>query len=273
MTSGHDSAEDTPDGASGGEPHGRQLERLARLVGGFAHEIKNPLSTIALNLRLMEEELEPPANAREQRFLKRTERVRREVDRLHGILEGFLGYVRAPQPVYGAVALNALVREVADLVAPELEEQGIGLQLLLTEGLETVEADSRLLHQILLNLVRNAQQALLEVEHAKELIVATAQEVEDGASTHVLSVMDNGPGMSEEVVANCFQPYWSTKRGGTGLGLAITKRFVEDHGGVIRVESQLGTGTRFSVRLPTVHAHSPDTRDTGPERDRDQRTA
>ncbi|MCB9920138.1 MAG: hypothetical protein H6832_17185, partial [Planctomycetes bacterium] len=245
----HEGMEEHAD--AGGASGPRPFERLARLVGAFAHEIKNPLSTIALNLRLMEEELQEPANAREKRFLTRTRRVRGEVDRLHGILEGFLSYVRAPQPKIESLSLNQLVRNVTDLVAPELEKEGIALRLLLTEGLADLEADPRLVHQVLLNLVRNAEQALLEVDHARELIVGTSIDVGDGPSVHVLSVTDNGPGMSEETIARCYEPYWSTKPGGSGLGLAITKRFVEDHGGEIRIESQPAVGTRFLVRLPS----------------------
>lgn len=244
-------------GASEPAVGSKQLERLGRLVGGFAHEIKNPLSTIALNLRLMEEELAEPANAREKRFLKRTERVRREVDRLHGILESFLGYVRAPRPVLVEISLNEVVREVSELVAPEIEAKGMALRLLLTDGLADLPADGQLIHQVLINLVRNAEQALADSDAPGEIMIGTSIEEIDGRSWHQLSVTDNGPGMSEELIADCFRPYFSTKPQGTGLGLAITRRFVEDHGGSIRVESQLGIGTRFLVLFPS-HANASD---------------
>ena len=263
MSSDEGSTE-TRAGGGGGDPSRQKLERLGRLVGAFAHEIKNPLSTIALNLSLMEEELDENAGAREKRFKTRTQRLRREVDRLHGILEGFLAYVRAPQPRIESISLNLLVRNVTDLVAPELEKEGIALRLLLTEGIDELEADGRLVHQVLLNLVRNAEQALLEVQHARELLVGTSVDASEAGRFHVLSVTDNGPGMSEEAMERCFQPYWSTKPGGSGLGLAITKRFVEDHGGEIRIESQVGVGTRFLVRLPS---RSPLARTGLPEED------
>lgn len=232
------------------DPIRQRLVRLRGLVGGFAHEIKNPLSTIGLNLRLMEEELAEPLSARERRILDRTRRLTKEVDRLQAILEEFLNYVRAPEPVIQRVSLNEIVREVADLLAPEIEARGISLKLLLSEGLRRATVDARLVHQALLNLVRNAEQALTEIERPGEIIVSTAFENDGERGWHVLTVTDSGPGMAPQVLARCFQPYFSTKRGGTGLGLAITRRLIEDHGGEISVDSHEGIGTRFVIRLP-----------------------
>lgn len=227
--------------------HGRRLARLGGLIGGFAHEIKNPLSTIGLNLKLMEEELREPLTAREKRTLKRTQRLSKEVGRLEGILDDFLNYVRAPRPKRASISLNEVVRELADLVGPGLEKEGIRLHAYLEEGLPPLGADAGMLHQALLNLVTNAQQALVDSGRKGEILIGTGQE----RGYHTLSVIDSGPGMSEEIRRRCFQPYFSTKRGGTGLGLAIARRFIEDHGGDIRVESEPGAGTRFHVRVPS----------------------
>ena len=102
----------------------RRLTRLAGLVGGFAHEIKNPLSTIGLNLRLMEEELREARTPREARLLKRASRLSTEVQRLENILDEFLDFVRAPGPDLGLMSLNELVRTVSNLVAPGMEREG-----------------------------------------------------------------------------------------------------------------------------------------------------
>ncbi|MFQ5506373.1 MAG: PAS domain-containing sensor histidine kinase [Planctomycetota bacterium] len=230
--------------------HGRRLARLGGLIGGFAHEIKNPLSTIGLNLKLMEEELREPQTAREKRMLERTQRLSKEVDRLEGILDDFLNYVRAPRPRRQSISLNEVVRELTDLVGPGLEKDGIRLHAYLQEGLPRLRADAGLLHQALLNLVTNAHQALENSGRKGEILIGTGQE-RGSPGYHTLSVIDSGPGMSEEIRRRCFQPYFSTKRGGTGLGLAITRRFIEDHGGDIRVESEPGAGTRFYLRLPS----------------------
>ncbi len=238
----------------------REPPRLASgLVGGFAHEIKNPLSTIGLNLRLLEEELGTPENAREKRILTLSQRVSKEVVRLQDSLEDFLNFVRAPKPVLQHVSLNGIVREVTDLIAPSVERQGLRLQLLLTEGLPVATVDGRLVHQALWNLVLNAQQALVGAKRQGEIIIGTGyeaaesgQDAGDGRPCHVLTVTDSGPGMAPDVVEQCFSPYYSTKKGGTGLGLAITQRFVQDHGGTIDVSSQEGVGTRFALRFPHV---------------------
>lgn len=233
------------------EPNPNRISRMSDLLGGFAHEIKNPLSTIGLNLRLLEEDL-ASEGPRHDRNLKRTQRLSKEVARLQSILEDFLAYARAPGPKLQEISLNELVREVVDLSAPGIEQDGIHLGLYLQESLPPLLADPNLLHQVFLNLLTNAQQALKQAAIAGEILVRTGWEEDDDGGRHVLSVMDSGPGMSAEAMASCFDPYYSTKKGGTGLGLAITHRFVEDHGGGITVESEEGTGTRFQVWVPSL---------------------
>ncbi|MEZ5987907.1 MAG: ATP-binding protein [Planctomycetota bacterium] len=240
------------DGREQGGGEGRErTSRLHHLVGGFAHEIKNPLSTIGLNLRLLEEDLAGPESPRDKRILERTRRLSKEVARLQGILQSFLDYVRAPRPVLAELRLNELVREIADLVGPTLEAGGVRLGLFLAEELPPLLADRTLLHQALLNLVTNAEQALAAAGAGGEILVSTGWEDGPGGGRHFVSVLDNGPGMDEATRERCFHPYFSTKRGGAGLGLAITRRFVEDHDGTIEVESDPGHGTRFTVRLPS----------------------
>ncbi len=233
------------------EPTSNRFSRMSDLLGGFAHEIKNPLSTIGLNLRLLEEDLASCPGPTQDKNLQRTKRLSKEVARLQGILEDFLAYARAPGPKLQEISLNELVREVSDLSAPGIQQDGIHLGLYLQEGLPPLRADPNLLHQVFLNLLTNAQQALKLAGISGEILVRTGWEESETGGRHVLSVIDNGPGMSEEAKENCFAPYYSTKKTGTGLGLAITRRFVEDHGGEISVESQEGTGTRFQVWVPS----------------------
>lgn len=232
------------------EPNSNRISRMSDLLGGFAHEIKNPLSTIGLNLRLLEEDLSSQG-PRHATNLKRTQRLSKEVARLQGILEDFLAYARAPGPKLQEMSLNELVREVVDLSAPGIEQDGIHLGLYLQENLPPLRADPNLLHQVFLNLLTNAQQALKQAGIKGEILVRTGWEDDADGGRHLLSVMDSGPGMTEAAMNNCFDPYYSTKKGGTGLGLAITRRFVEDHGGEITVESEVGTGTRFEVWVPS----------------------
>jgi len=237
--------------ASDHERGNARYERLGDLIRGFAHEIKNPLSTIGLNLRLMEEELSEQQSPREKQFLVRTRRLAKEVERVQGVLDGFLGFLRAPEPHLVRCSLNDVVREVVDLVGPGLESQGLRLHAYLAEGLPECMADPSLLHQVLQNLIRNSEQALIHSDRRGEILVSTGQIEIDGKLWHSLSVIDGGPGMAPEVLEQCFEPYYSTKRGGSGLGLAITRRFIEDQGGTIEVESTIGTGTKFRILLPS----------------------
>ncbi len=229
---------------------GRRLAELGQFVGGFAHEIRNPLSTIGLNLKMIEEELKEPMSPRERRVQKRLGRLSREVDRLQEILEGFLSYVRAPGPVRKPANLNNIIRDLSDLVGPGLELTGHNLRVYMKPGLPDIEVDPSQIQQVILNLVTNAEQALEGEGKTGEILLATDRRKEDGAWVQVITVTDSGPGMESEILEKCFQPYFSTKSSGSGLGLAVTQRLIRDHGGQVRVESHPGHGTRFEVLLP-----------------------
>ncbi len=230
--------------------HGRRLAELGQFVGGFAHEIRNPLSTIGLNLKMIEEELKEPMSPRERRVQKRLGRLSREVDRLQEILEGFLSYVRAPGPVRKPANLNDIVRDLSDLVGPGLEKAGHHLRVFMKPGLPDIEVDPSQIQQVILNLVTNADQALQGEGKTGEILLATDRRKEGEGWVQVISVTDSGPGMGKDIADKCFQPYFSTKGSGSGLGLAVTQRLISDHGGDVRVESHKGHGTRFEVLLP-----------------------
>jgi signal transduction histidine kinase len=225
-------------------------EFLARLAGGLAHEIKNPLSTMAINLSLLEEEWartrseDGPSN-REQRSLKRIHTLRREVSRLEGILEDFLRFARGGQINRSAQDVVALVREVLDFLDPEHEASAIRVHVDLPSSLPLVMLDEGAFKQALINLMVNARQAM---PGGGELIVR----VERQGNCVELSVTDTGVGMSEEELERCFDLYWSTKKGGTGLGLSTVARIVDEHEGTIRVVSEKGRGTSVSIVLPLV---------------------
>ena len=230
--------------------HGRRLAELGQFVGGFAHEIRNPLSTIGLNLKMIEEELKEPMSPRERRVQKRLGRLSREVDRLQEILEGFLSYVRAPGPVRKRTNLNDIVRDLSDLVGPGLEMTGHNLRVFMKPDLPDIEVDPSQIQQVILNLVTNADQALQGEGRTGEILLATDRRKEGEDWVQIITVTDSGPGMNEDIAEKCFQPYFSTKSRGSGLGLAVTQRLINDHGGEVRVESHPGHGTRFEVVVP-----------------------
>lgn len=233
-------------------------ELLVRLAAGLAHEIKNPLSTMAINVALMEEDLgknragaELDLTPREKRVQKRLRTLQREIQRLETIVEDFLRYARGGQVNRAPSDLVQLVRETLDFVESEDSLLGIRHHVDLPVGLPLVMLDPIAFRQALLNLFVNARQAM---PSGGELIVRVRRE----GNFAELSVTDTGVGMEPEQVEHCFDVYYSTKKGGTGLGLSTTRRIVEEHGGTITVVSEIGRGTSFSIVLPlVVEIHGP----------------
>jgi signal transduction histidine kinase len=246
---------------SGGEPsqpareerRDSALRLLSRLAGGLAHEIKNPLSTMAINLALLQEEWERAAQARnpsspeptprEQRSLKRIRTLQREVERLEQVLEQFLHFAKGGEIDRKPEDIGRIVRELLEFVEPENAQAGIRAHTDLAVGLPLVLADEAQVKQALLNILINARQAMPD---GGELLVRVRRAGKDVEIT----ITDTGIGMTPEQIERCFEPYWSDKQGGTGLGLSTSRRIVEEHGGSIQVLSERGRGTAFTIFLP-----------------------
>tara|TARA_R110002126_G_scaffold86474_5_gene208714 strand:- start:5276 stop:6004 length:729 start_codon:yes stop_codon:yes gene_type:complete len=220
---------------------------LTRLARGLAHEIKNPLSTMAINLTLLEEDWtrsgEP--NPTERRSLKRVRTLQREVSRLEGILDDFLRFARGGEVNRSPGDLVALVREVLQFMDPEMTANSIAVHAELPSSLPHVVIDSGAFRQALINLLVNARQAM---PGGGELIVQVRRH---GPSVEI-TITDTGVGMKPDQIENCFDLYWSTKKGGTGLGLSTVSRIVAEHEGSIGVVSEEGRGTSFTLRLPLL---------------------
>lgn len=220
-----------------------RLAQLGALLAGFAHEVRNPLSTIGLNLQLVMEEFAQPETPRDKRAAKRLGVVEGEVKRLQGILEDFLRFARMPEMVRRPVAVNAVLQEQVEFMAPEMRSRGIALRLFADPEVREAELDVAQFKAALLNLLRNALDAC---QGGGEVLVSSRRE----GTNLVVRVMDTGAGMAPEVLAKAFTPYFSTKRHGHGLGLPMVKRIVEEHGGAVAVTSEPGRGTQFTLTLP-----------------------
>ena len=216
---------------------------LAELAGGFIHEIKNHLSTLGLNLQLLAEDFQAPETQRERRALERIQRLQGECQRLVDVSNDFLRFARVSDLDLRPAALALVVEEMIDFFAPTARQANIAINTFLPADLPPVRLDRELFKQALLNLMLNAEQAMpqggaltIEAEH-------------DNGSVR-LSLIDTGLGMAPEVLVKVFQPFFSTRPGGNGLGLPITRKIVEAHGGTIEVQSDVGCGTKFTIRLP-----------------------
>lgn len=219
-----------------------QNTELATLAGGLAHEIRNPLSTILMNLELLAEDVSEMESAAAQRLLKRVNRVQKECGNLESILNEFLQFARAGEPVLETLSLNTVVQEFLTFLAAQAEEAGVELRPHLDADLPAVKIDQALIRQVLVNLARNALQAMPD-GGTLEFITSVA----DGEVR--LQVIDSGDGMNEKTVSKMFQAFFSTRSDGSGLGLPTVRRIIDAHGGRISCESEPGQGTRFTIHL------------------------
>jgi len=229
----------------------KHLESMGALAAGLAHEIKNPLSTMSVNLQLMAEEFADPQNPAEERTLRRARLLLGEVRRLDDIVNDFLKLARGYEIQPEAVDLHLLVTELLRFVEPENDRLSISVRSSLDPACRMVVADPKYLRLALMNLVVNAQQAM--GDGGGELFVETR--TRDGLVD--IRVTDTGPGIEEDKLTRIWQPFFSTKTGGTGLGLPTTRRILEALGGDIQVFSEVGRGTRFTVSLPSVPKQLP----------------
>jgi two-component system sensor histidine kinase HydH len=230
-------------------------EELTRLTGELAHEIRNPLSTIKINLKLTEEALADVASAEpsaamsdphRQRLassLRKITVIQKEMDRLEQILDGFLRYVRRPDLQFVTMNLNELVSDMIDFYSPQAHRHALTVRHGFCAEPLMSKVDPGALKQVLLNLFINAQQAM---DSGGELMIRTVRRP-DGA---IIQINDTGKGIPPEKLPTIFRPYSSSRSGGTGLGLATAKKIVEAHHGTVSVHSELGKGTSFTIKLP-----------------------
>jgi len=220
-----------------------QFYELARLAGALAHEIKNPLSTIRMNMDLLAEDLDDPQTPEARRALQKVEVVQSQCERLQNLLNDFLRFSRIRDLTLASGDLNDLVVRVLHFVAPRTSGQHIEIIRYLDPDLPSVLYDEETLHAALLNLVLNAIQAM---PTGGALTVRT-RATRDGVA---LDLIDTGCGMSEETAMKMFEPFFTTKDDGSGLGLPTTRKIVEAHGARIDVQSALGRGTKFTIEFP-----------------------
>src|SRR5579872_6867059 len=187
-----------------------QYAEIAALAGGLAHEIKNPLSTISLNLELLIEDVSEGDSARDRRMLKKLLSLQQECRRMGGILEDFLKFARAGQPELVPCDLNQLVREFLDFYQPEAAANGVEISPHLAADLPEVRLDAALFRQVLLNLALNAQQAM-----PRGGLVEIQTRLREGRVE--LEMIDNGCGMDQKTLSRIFEVFWSTKTSGSGL--------------------------------------------------------
>jgi len=224
----------------------------AEVARRLAHEIKNPLTPIQLSAERLEMKLAGKLAAEDAEVLARgTRTIVNQVAALKSMVDDFRDYSRLPAPVLAGLDLNALVLEVLALY----ETSRTPIAKKLAPGLPQVRADSAQIRQVLHNLVQNAQDALENRKNSSEQAMIEISTEAAGDKVR-LSVVDNGGGFPEEMMARIFEPYVTTKQRGTGLGLAIVKKIVDEHYGELAIENRPAKGASVSILLPVASGGS-----------------
>jgi two-component system NtrC family sensor kinase len=228
-----------------------RLATVGRMAAHIAHEVRNPLSSIGLNAELLGDEIAD--RGEEARRLVTS--IIGEVDRLTEITETYLRFARLPRPKLDRENIGAIVVSVVDMSKGELAQAAIDVTVDIAPGLPEIAADEAQLRQALINLIRNAREAMAAAPSRRlEIAVRAAGE------RIVITVHDSGPGIGATNMGKIFDPFFSTKERGTGLGLALVQHIVVDHGGQIEVVSPPGEGTTFTVTLPMGDGERPRSR-------------
>jgi signal transduction histidine kinase len=220
-----------------------QYAEIAQIAGELAHEIKNPLSVIRMNMDLLAEDLGEPQNQRDRRALAKVAVVQQQCERLQNLLNDFLRFARVQNLQLTPGDLNDLTGRVLNFVAPQAREQGIEIIRYLSPELPIILLDEETLYAALLNMVLNAIQAM----PTGGTLTVRSRLTRQGVA---LDLIDTGCGMNEETALRMFEPFYTTKDGGSGLGLPLAQKIIAAHGGRIDLQSELGRGTQFTLEFP-----------------------
>ncbi|GAA5122792.1 hypothetical protein GCM10023212_20030 [Luteolibacter yonseiensis] len=223
-----------------------RLNALTLLAAGVAHEIGNPLNSLDIHLQLLGRKLRklPPGDRKP--LEENLSTAREEIRRLDMILKQFLHAVRPTTPHRERTDLHAVLHETLKLLEPELAARKISVRLDLAESMPPVTVDPGQFQQAFYNVIRNASQAV-SGEGGSITLRTRVTDFE-----YVISIEDNGTGISPEHMGAIFEPYRTTKSSGSGLGLLIVRRIIREHGGEIEIESRENEGTRVLIHLPRL---------------------
>lgn len=214
----------------------------------LAHEIKNPLTPIQLSAERLTRKLDKVLDADSSEFLNRmTRTIIQQVDTLKAMVNAFSDYAKAPVLVLQSINLNQLVREVVDLYSGNAQRVRIVFE---ETALPSLMLDPHRIRQLLVNLVKNALEAIGEGQSEGCITIRTSTGIEGNKSVALLCVLDNGPGIPPELLPHLFEPYVTSKHKGTGLGLAIVKKIVEEHNGTLSAKNLEPNGAMLSIRFP-----------------------
>jgi PAS domain S-box-containing protein len=222
-----------------------KLVILGQLSASVAHEIRNPLAAVNLNLQLMKRVIAP-----EDPMVNNVNQALQGVERIIKVVENTLNFSRPAMPDIKEMNINSLIPTVLDMVAMNIKRKEIQVDLKLADNLPHVPIDSKQMLQVFINLLNNSTEAIkgkgnITIESYLDKSTRTNE-----GDYIVVAVSDNGAGIAPDDLQKIFNPFFTRKHDGTGLGLPITQRIMHQHSGIIDVESKLGEGTTFYIKLP-----------------------
>ncbi len=235
----------------------KRLAALGEMAAGIAHEIRNPLAAIHLYARMLVEDLSawecgvvPSGGAGDVKPQRETaEKIADAVRGLNAIVTDVLSFSREITPRIEAVPVEPMIARVLEAHRPAMDAASVDVSVEI--AVESVQCDAQLMHQALLNIARNAVDAMA-TGAASERELRISVRAESGSAFHVITIADSGPGIEQDDIDRIFNPFFTTRNTGTGLGLAIVHRIVDAHGGNIRVSND--AGAVFEIRIPCSSA-------------------
>ncbi|MFH1279546.1 MAG: ATP-binding protein [Candidatus Eisenbacteria bacterium] len=222
-----------------------RLVAVGSMAAKVAHEIRNPLSSISLNVELLQDEVQRLAGAESEEATALVASILSEIDRLTNVIEEYLTFGRLPSPSLEAVPTESFLRSVAEFVRPDMEEHNIELEIEVRPDTPDLMADKNQVRQSILNLFRNSQEAMPSGGTIR--VIAGCRE-----GQVILEVRDTGVGIPKEEIRKIFDPFYTTKDYGTGLGLAFVQQVMREHGGRVSCRSEDGSGTSFRLLFPAA---------------------
>lgn len=225
---------------------GDRLASLGQLTAGLAHEIRNPLVAIRTFTQLLPERYQDPDFRSNFQAL-----AMKEVERICGLVNDLLSFARPSAPNVSAESINEIVESIARILETEAKEKGVQIYRRLAASLPKIFVDKEQIKQVCMNVILNAIQA---IDGRGVVQVSTLLFAKNGGEQFVqIGIRDSGIGIADKDLENIFNPFYTTKKEGSGLGLSISHQIVQEHGGYIVVESNVGEGTTFFINLPVSY--------------------